>query len=713
MLRKTSAILFALATISTGVLASPARRGSFLVFQPDGTSFMATLKGDEYGHILTTSDGCAVVRNADGFYEYAYFNSDGSKEPTGYKAGTKAPVLVLNESRNIPYMTLLSSARTARPRVTEGMGVLRPMTRSGPVRKNCIVLPVQFKDVKFQSEDRRSDFDNLINNGPNSALAYFNDQFRGQYEFNFTIGPVVTVSRDISYYGKDLADRPGQDSNAQELVEEACRLADPFVDFSLFDDDNDGYVDNVFLFVAGKDQAEGAGEDFIWPHQWSVFNYLVLDGVRIYDYAMSTELAVTSQKSNGQLVWGLASIGTFCHEYSHVLGLFDFYDTDGEGSGGIANGLWGTTGIMDSGCYNNGGKTPPAYSAADLELLGIGERELMKTGTYVLEPVTENRRYLVLENPNDSLEFFLFECREQTGWDKYIGGSGLAIYHIDFSKDHNAGYSDREERELTAWERWYYGQVNCNPYFECADMIETSANALDVSQAFFPYRNVTSFTINSNPAFRFNDGTFSPYSIAGITQSGNRVTFVVYKSDEMVPNAMNVTSQVFQDAVIVNWESNLQDFSGDATITCGETSGASVTCTVSPYEPGKYSFTMEGLSPTKAYSMTLNFIRNGIAGDKFTYDFMTKARQSGKKPYIYLEHLSSQRVRGKFPAGAGLPLRVFNAIGEKVSWYYNGVGIIPDGSGFFHPEESGTLKAVITHSGGGKEIIIKEITIQK
>ena len=704
--------LLLIVIISLIISGSAPRKGSFLMYQPDGTSFLATLKGDEFAKVLTTSDGCVVVKGDDGFYRYARFNADGSRESTGYKVGSEVPSLVLDGCRSIPWRAL--KAKTSGIRESRRGDAKRAIrTRaSSPIKKHCIIILAQFQDVTFMNgTSRRQEFIDLITKkGTNSVLDYFNDQFNGQYEFNFTVGPVVTLSKEMSYYGKNEDDKAGLDIHPQELVKEACTLSDPYVDFSEFDDDHDGTVDNVFVIVAGKSEAEGADSDCLWPHQWFVPN-LSLDGKRIVTYALSTELTVHSQNSSGQLVWGLCTIGTFCHEYSHVLGLEDYYDTDEEGSGGESRTMWGTTALMDGGNFNNAGKTPPFYNALDREILGIGKPEVMKAGTVTLEPVDRNGRYIILENPENHDEFFLFECRAPKGWDTYIGGSGLAIYHVDMSENF-AGWSDDAARNVNARYRWENNEVNCNPSYECADMMETSSDALDVRQAFFPYRNVNSFNANSNPSFKFNDGTESPFAIAGITKNGENVTFTVYNSGETVPNATGIKSEVYQDAAIITWEADVAGFTGPATVSWGPSSSSSKTVTVEPYEPGKYSLTLEGLSPTTAHTANISFVRNEVAGEISVVDFLTKASQDGKKPYIYLEYFALVRTDGKFPAGVGLPLRVANAIGEKVGWTYDGTPVGVDGSGYFHPTKSGTLKAVVNHSDGSKDILLKEIVIK-
>ena len=188
------------------------------------------------------------------------------------------------------------------------------------------------------------------------------------------------------------------------------------------------------------------------------------------------------------------------------------------------------------------------------------------------------------------------------------------------------------------------------------------------------------------------------------------MTFTVYHSSDIVPNVTDLRSEVYQDAAILTWESDVAGFDGDATVNWGETSGSHRTTSVSPYEPGKYSITLEGLSPTTAYSVAISFKKNDVSGEVTEYDFLTKARQDGSKPFIYLEYLYGSRSGGKFLPGTGFPLRVFNAIGEKVSWTYDGASVQTDGSGYYHPSKSGLLKAVVMRSDGSREILAKEIT---
>lgn len=722
MTKRIVAALSMLLLVSAVSLGVPARKGAFTVVQPDGTSFKARLTGDEFMRILTTEDGCALAKDSEGFYQYAFYGSDGVKELSGYRPGSgNVPFLVTTESRNIPYEALRRKALERRREARSPVLSRKVLTRSGEKSTmRCLVLLVQFPDLAFQNpESRRADFiDQICTPGwskggaSGSVKDYFNDQLGSLIDFQFDVSEIITVSRSYAYYGADDQETE-LDAHPDELALEACILADPEVDFSVYDNDGDGEVDNVFIIVAGLNQAEGADENYIWPHQWSIQQAKVLDGKRLGCYAMSTEMNISGYKANGQPVWGMAQIGTFCHEFSHTLGLVDLYDTDGEGSGGESEAMWFSTALMDGGSYNNGGRTPAGYNALDLELLGAGKPQKMTAGSWTLESIADTKSYLIFENPANEYEFFLFECRTQKGWDTHIGGGGLAIYHVDMT-ERLAGWSDSKEKEVTALYRWNTNEVNCNPDFQCADMVETVSDALDVRQAFFPYKGKTSFTVSTTPAFMFNDGTLSEYSISDISYSSGKVSFNVYDSNAVLPEVTNLRTEVYQDAVIVTWESDIPEWTDTCVISWGRTSKEMVSEKVTPYEPGKYSITLEGLSPATAYSLSVCFRSGLLSSEDAGADILTKALQSGKRPFIHLDYLYDSRTEdGKFLKGAGLPLRMFNAVGEKVVWEYDGRPASPDGSGYFHPSGSGTLKARIHHDNGAVEVISKEIILAK
>ena len=67
--------------------AGPARPGVMTFTQPDGSSFAARVRGDEFMKIITTSSGNAIVKNDDGWWCYATYDSKGQKIDSGYRVG--------------------------------------------------------------------------------------------------------------------------------------------------------------------------------------------------------------------------------------------------------------------------------------------------------------------------------------------------------------------------------------------------------------------------------------------------------------------------------------------------------------------------------------------------------------------------------------------------------------------------------------------------
>lgn len=246
------------------------------------------------------------------------------------------------------------------------------------------------------------------------------------------MGP-VTVSQNVSYYGGN--DRNGNDKNPGKMVAEACRLVDDSVDFSLYDNNGDSYVDFVYVIYAGYGEADGGAASTIWPHQYyvSMYEYVRLDNKIIDLYACGNELDNHSKKHTG--------IGTFCHEFSHVLGLPDMYETTGNGTHKTL-GQWD---ILDYGPYNNDGNTPPTYSAYERFFMGWLEPrlitepenvtlgELQSSNEALLISATDQHN-LVGNNPNPTT-FYLLENRQQTGWDEHIPGHGMMLTKVQYNSN--------------------------------------------------------------------------------------------------------------------------------------------------------------------------------------------------------------------------------------------------------------------------------------
>ena len=702
--------------------AAPARRGTVILSQPDGTSFKALIRGDEFMKIKTTDSGHAIIQDSEGWWCYAAYDSSGARRSTGFHVGEDVPSDILSTSLQIPY-SLLSSQAVIRKEAafcnTEyAVPVKNFMTKGEGQVKHGLVILAAFDDVGFDHTEE--EFERLLNqegysvNGATgSAKEYFNDQFDGKVTFDFQVSKIVTLPKKRAFYGENGND--GTDQAPAEMVHDACILADDEIDFSLYDDDNDGVVDNVFIFFAGADEAEGGAEECIWSHAWYVRSgagiSLELDGKQIDRYACSSELTVLYE-IDGKTTYQISTIGTFCHEYSHTLGLPDVYDTDYEDSDGMAAGLWNRTSLMDGGNFNNYGNTPPYYNALERMILGLVEPvELKDSGTYTIDPVHKGGSPYMLMSPGGN-EFFLFECRERHKWDGEIGGSGMLVYHVDM----------REE----SMERWRKNKINADPDHQCVDLIEADGRTdrfsttdeyqkglQNIAGIFFPYLEINALNTDGFPALTFWNGTEAEGSIIDIRKTEAAIQFTYLGEDGALipPTAVNITKEVFASAAIIGFESSYT-YDGDATVIWGRSGQEKDTLTVSPYTTGKYAIFLENLeSAGKTYEIDIVFRSDIMDGEVRSTSVMTKRMPSVKWPYIHLGN-AKRHTDGSFDIGAKIPLIVYGAHDvEMIRWSLDGKEIRRGEDMYYTLEKEGMLKVVIYHSDGSTDIITKEIMI--
>lgn len=554
-------------------------------------------------------------------------------------------------------------------------------------QRSALVLFVQFPDMPFTYS--YPEFQGLAD----SLTLYFNDQFHGTHAFSFTRGPVVTLSRNHSYYGDNSS--MYTDNLMYQGVMEACRAAVDSVDFSAFSNGSATEMRDLLIVVPGKSEADTSARDFFHPQyvEFSSRNtFLRLHGRNITGYALATE-----KDSTGRFT----GIGNLAHEYSHALGLKDMYDTDYSGSGGLSPGL-GRISLMDSGNTNGNGHFPAGWSAPDYYTIGAGDGVQIDTaGTYTLEPVSRGGRYFIFSGPEEG-EVYLAESRVEEKWDTLIGGHGMVIYHYDRSSS-DALWSDWEGRSLTAAERWSSNRVNCNPAHQCVEL-----QAPDSLSSFFPSGSLDGFSSETEPAFRFWDGTPSPLAISGIRQSPDGL--VSFNLTRPI-SALSVTP--FQTSVIVNWlcDEGISGIDSCRVVCLKDSDTLSVRRGVHG-EGRQWSSIIDGLKPGTSYRITISIMRGGKPFFSARISAGTLSQRAGMFPFIYLKGWE-RNDDGSFRKGSRIPLQVFNAGGAReIHWYLNGTPVAAGDDGLYTLSSSGTLKAEIFWEDGSSDIIIKEVTVK-
>ena len=480
--------------------AIPAYPGKIKVTQPDGSVITIQIHGDEWLHYVTDERGRVVARGEDGFFRPAAKPSAAKRE----------------------------EAQSMRRAARQMQAAARASSLTQGVHRIPVIL-VAFKDTGFIIENPQAAFEALLNEegysthgGTGSVRDYYVENSGGRYTPVFDVyGPYVLSNNRSSYA-----------NNAAGALLEACKGLNSEIDFTRYDSDGNGRVDMTLMYYAGHNQAETGDGTTIWPHQSYVQSYTTLDGKYLDRYFCTSELKGTGNQMCG--------IGTTVHEFAHSLGLPDFYDTDYE-ENGYAGGLYSFS-TMCEGAYLNSGRTPPYFNSEERILLGWmeGQTEISQQGELTIGPVQNGIAYRTPTSVNG--EYFVYECRTKTGWDRYIPNGGLLVYHVDKSTVHRAG----NQTAYNHWTRWeWYNKINAYLEHPCFYLVP----AADQGNLQFGYRYFYNDE-NGNPVYGFDssqypkipfpgtkkvktylpvdwDGVNSDFRFTNITYSNNAVTMTV------------------------------------------------------------------------------------------------------------------------------------------------------------------------------------------
>lgn len=448
-------------------LAVPANPAPGRVEQPDGVSLAACLHGDEFHNFLTTSDGYTILQDVDGYWRYAVSDGDGTLMPGPLKARDAAHRTAADKA----WLAGISRMQPGKP--TAAQNELRKhaktLVNSAPKelydyhKFKGLVLLVGFNDRSFKEANPKDVFNGIINQADytgftpsgssskqiytGSVRDYFHDNSHGLFTPTFDVVGPVNVPYSQYYIN--------QTTNARAVINEACRQIDSQIDFSKYDTDGDGVVDMFYVIFAGLGSNNtGNDQRLVWPHA-STMPGNVYDGVKLGRYACSTEMYGTYFSSC------IDGIGTICHEFSHVLGLMDEYDTDYSGSGGksVDPGLWS---VMAGGSYNNFARTPVGYSLMQRYQSGFAvPTTISRPGEWTLTDIDFSNAGYRLDT-SDPKEFFLLENRRKTGnkWNAYLPGQGMLIFRVD----------------STSTIPWSQNTINANPEHNYYELVRACPN---------------------------------------------------------------------------------------------------------------------------------------------------------------------------------------------------------------------------------------------
>lgn len=412
----------------------PAKPGLTSFKQSDGTTILVQTLGDEFHHSFATADGLTLMRAANG--DFYYRTSTGITAQLAHNLDARSEAERAFVSSQREHMTMMAietpqhkARRSSAPRK---VGQTQVPTMGSP---RIPIILIEYKDKKMKHD--KDEFEVHYNSAAKSAYQYFVDQSNGKYTPQYDIYGIYELDQNRSTYGGNKSN--GDDKGVGRMVGEAIDKAGDDIDWSLYDNDGDGEADVCIVVYAGVGEAQASYTvpSSIWPCQWNLSSAeyygdgtgpRTLNNVTIDRFAVFNEIG--GSNDNGSVMDG---IGTFCHEFSHCLGLPDFYETT-YGHGYYGMGYWS---LMNSGCYNDDGNTPIGYSAYEKNFMSWINLIEPTEDTYYTLPVFNSKseasdQAIKITSHLNSNEFFILENRAKQGWDQYIDDEGILITHFTY-----------------------------------------------------------------------------------------------------------------------------------------------------------------------------------------------------------------------------------------------------------------------------------------
>ena len=617
------------------VCAVPAKPGIFEVEQPDGDDIDVQMFGDERGAWIETEDGYTIIQDEGDYWTYAELQNNqlvstsqvvGEYEQFGEKH-LQPEIFTVAQSVSLgERFGALGGDELLPPK-----GLASPKTNNDT--GNLLVILINFTSTG--ESYTIAYYDGLIFNSSNSTSmwTYYNETSYGNYDLNGSI--VNEQNNDLwyasaqteTYYGANGA---GCDIYNQGtaywgtidhnnacifmLVREALVLADSQINFSDYDGDSDGVVEDDELVImvvhTGGDESSSAVANDIWSHKWTMYGSgwngsgndigyntsdLELDGVRLTKRYGDTGNSITAVGYT-MLAEG-SPVGTFAHEFGHALGLPDLYKTSSPTDTGVGD--WE---IMDSGSWNGApaGSSPAHMSAWSKYFLGWVDPTIITSGlvnaTLTQTETSSTGVYMIVNSTltagdlpdSGTSEYFLVENRQKVGFDASLPGSGILVWHIDNS----VGSINSNNVNNNASHR----RVD----LEEADGTDTSTNDGDAGDPW--NASTTGFNSTSTPNSSFYNNTASNVTVKLITASAATMYAVLGfegTNIELVPTNVSTPSTLYYGT------SNIINITVNNT---GTTDATSVL--VSVYVNGTYDSNQTATTITANSSEVINFQPN-------------------------------------------------------------------------------------------------------
>jgi len=554
--------------------ASPAFPGLIKKQQPDGSTISLYMKGDEKVHWMESEDGYSLLYSNNRTIVYATADKEGNMLPSPVVARDVSLRSVSDQSflkdvpKRLKYSTSqINTLKSIWEIAPKSSNAVSNQFRSSSKTVNAICALVGFSDKPLVKT--RADFDVLMNQSGYSAPEdagtsnkdngsvndYYMENSYGQINLVVKVAGPYTLSKPWAYYGANDANGNDSISRVHEFAAEAARLTftDPAIIPANYDNDGNGSIDAFHIIYAGYGEESGGDPHCIWAHESGFYPALTFGTKYLDTYSCSPELRGYSGSN-------ITHIGVVCHEMAHIFGALDFYDVDGDANGGYFEGT-GQWDIMASGSWNG----PSNYNGAGSCPAHINMYQKIQFGW--ISPTVLTQPQSITGMPNSAMnpvayrydtstpgEYYILENRQKIGFDQYVPGSGLLIYHVSINRadSMNNTVNNRHPQEMYP----VCASATTNP----TGTVDSYGNINSDGCPFPGTSGNTSFTDYSIPAATAWSGVNTLKPVTEIQQQSGTVSFKFMMPD--VNPVTTLSATVTNQTVQLSWAKPSEDVIG-------------------------------------------------------------------------------------------------------------------------------------------------------
>ncbi|MGB9857502.1 MAG: M6 family metalloprotease domain-containing protein [Dictyoglomaceae bacterium] len=414
-----------------------------------------------------------------------------------------------------------------------GKAIVIPVDFSDKPRQPDNVIPSNYFDILFNSQNANWGIINPYNVG--SVREFYLENSYNQFDITATILPWYTAQNTYTYYIND-GNYGFTSGGVFVLVQEVLQHA---VDIG-YDLRN---YDVVFVIHAGQG-AEWTGDvNDIWSHASTI--YVNINGTPTpIRYSIEPEY-MEDYDAQGNPVIIPQTVGVFVHEMGHSFGhLPDLYDRDYSSFGLgrwslMAGGSW--NGPLSPSGYSIGG-SPSHFDAWCKIQLGwvtpiVPSDDLTNV---TIPPVEQNPQvYMLWTDGVIGKQYFLLENRQKIGFDSYLRGEGLLIYHVDENmREHQNDYEWYPE--LDPSKHYLVALEQADGLWE----LEKRKSSGDAKDPYPGSTNNTTFDENSTPNSKAYGEIATTVAVRNIAISGDNITCDIYVKSTQAPNTPNFVNHI-------------------------------------------------------------------------------------------------------------------------------------------------------------------------